>query len=85
MGRGQSFSGSPVASDGRLFLTTEEGRTFVIRAGKTYEVLAQNELGEVVMTVPAISDGLLVLRGMGHVFGIGAAPPAPASEAAGSR
>ncbi len=71
VGRGESFSGSPVASDGRLYLTTEDGRTFVIRAGETYEVLAQNELGEVVMTVPAISKGLLILRGIDHVYGIG--------------
>ena len=84
VGRGESFSGSPVAADGRLYLTTEEGRTFVLRAGKTYEVLAQNELGEVVMTVPAISDGLLILRGMDHVYGIGAEPEADREPAVGT-
>ena len=72
VGRGAtSFSGSPVAADGRLFLTTEEGDTHVIRAGRDYEHLGINELGEVVMTTPAISDGIIVMRGMKHVFGLG--------------
>jgi len=71
VGRGESFSGSPVAADGFLFLTTEDGRTYVVRAGKTYELAGTNELGDVVMTTPAISDGLMVIRGMRHLYGIG--------------
>ncbi|MEM6796711.1 MAG: PQQ-binding-like beta-propeller repeat protein, partial [Acidobacteriota bacterium] len=73
VGRGStSFSGSPVAADGRLFLTTEEGDTHVVRAGRDYEHLGVNELGEVVMTTPAISDGLMIIRGMDHVYALGA-------------
>ena len=72
VGRGNSFSGSPVAADGFLLLTTEEGRTYVVRAGTTYEEVGINELGEVVMTTPAISDGLFVVRGMEYLYGIGA-------------
>ncbi len=67
---GTSFSASPVAADGRLLITSEEGITYVVRAGKTYEELGRNELGEVVMTTPAISEGLLILRGIEHVYGI---------------
>lgn len=69
---GTSFSASPVAADGRLLITSEEGITYVVRAGKTYEELGRNELGEVVMTTPAISDGVLILRGIEHVYGIAA-------------
>ena len=71
VGRSAAFSSSPVAADGRLYFTSEEGTTWVVRAGETYHVLATNELGEVVMTTPAISDGLLVMRGAKHVFGLG--------------
>ena len=67
---GTSFSASPVAADGRLLMTSEEGVTYVARAGKVYEELGRNELGEVVMTTPAISDGILILRGIEHVYGI---------------
>ncbi|MCH9646790.1 MAG: PQQ-binding-like beta-propeller repeat protein [Deltaproteobacteria bacterium] len=72
VGRGNSFSGSPVAVDGHLLLTTEDGRTYVIVAGTTYEERVINELGEVVMTTPAISDGTLLIRGMDHLYGFGA-------------
>ncbi len=71
VGAGASFSGSPVAADGRLYMTSEEGITFVIRAGRDFELLGENPLGEVVMTTPAISDGLLVIRGMDHIYGLG--------------
>ncbi len=85
VGSAASFSGSPVAADGRLFFTTEEGKTFVVRAGKDYQVLATNELDEVVMTSPAISDGLLVMRGARHVYGLGEKQEPSEEPAPGSR
>ncbi len=82
VGGAASYSGSPVAADGRLFFTTEDGVTHVVRAGKVYQELGSNELGEVVMTSPAISDGLLIMRGMDHVFAIGEADESGAASAA---
>ena len=38
-----------------------------------YEELAKNSMKEVIMSTPAISDGLLIVRTLGHVYGIGAA------------
>lgn len=82
VGKADSFSGSPVAADGRLFFTTETGITFVVRSGKLYGEVARNELGEVVMTTPAISDGLMVIRAMDHVYGIGIDKMTVSEEAA---
>lgn len=70
VGQAESFAGSPVAADGRLLFTSETGTTYVVRSGKVFAELGENDLGEVVMTTPAISDGLLVIRGMEHVYGI---------------
>ncbi len=70
VGKAESFSGSPVAADGKLYFTTEEGKTIVVRSGPVFEKIAENELGEIVMTTPAISDGTLYLRGMNHVFAL---------------
>ena len=84
IGNATSFSGSPVVADGRLFATTEDGATHVVRTGKVFSELGTNELGEVVMTTPAISDGLLVIRGMEHVYGIGEAPAGEESPASGN-
>jgi outer membrane protein assembly factor BamB len=69
------FSSSPVFADGRLYITDEEGHTYVIAAGETYKLLGQNDLGEQVMATPAISGGVLYVRGRSHLFAIGANPP----------
>jgi outer membrane protein assembly factor BamB len=70
-GTGGSYSASPVAADERLYLTSETGEIYVLRTGTRYELLAKNDMGEVVMATPAISGGLLVVRTLGHLVGIG--------------
>jgi outer membrane protein assembly factor BamB len=68
---GASFSASPVAADGRIYFPSETGEVFVLRAGPEYGLLATNTMDEVVMATPAISDGLLSVRTLGHLVGIG--------------
>jgi outer membrane protein assembly factor BamB len=75
VGGGGSFSASPVAADGKLYLTSEDGDVYVVKAGPTYELLATNHMGEVIMATPAISGGTIFLRGLKHVFAI--KPPSP--------
>jgi outer membrane protein assembly factor BamB/ankyrin repeat protein len=65
-----SFSSSPVAADGRLYIAAENGDVYILRGEPGYEVLARHSMGEVVMATPAISDGLLVIRTLGHVIGV---------------
>jgi outer membrane protein assembly factor BamB len=67
---GAGFSASPVASDGRIFLASEDGDVFVVRAGSEFEILAQNTMLEVLMATPAIASGTLVIRGRSHLSGI---------------
>ena len=55
------FSASPVAADGRLYFTSEDGDTYVIRAGAAFELLASNPIAEVCLATPAISDGMLII------------------------
>lgn len=66
-----TFSASAVAFDGKIFLTSEDGDTFVIKAGPKHEVLATNSLGEPVYASPAISDGMLFIRGEKTLYCIG--------------
>ncbi len=70
-GKGGAYSASPVAADGKLYLTSEDGEVFVVKAGPTYELLATNPIGEVLMATPAISNGVLFFRGLKHVFAVG--------------
>ena len=78
-GKGGAFTSSPVASDGKIYLSSEDGEVFVVKAGPKHELLATNNVGEVMMATPAISDGLVIVRGINHVFAFG--EPAPAKTA----
>ena len=69
-GTGGSFSASPVAADGKIYCSSEDGDVYVIKAGPEYEELAKNPIGEVVMATPAISDGLIIFRALKHVYAI---------------
>ena len=70
-GKGGAFTSSPVASDGKLYLSSEDGDIFVVKAGPKYDLLATNPVGEVMMATPAISDGLVIVRALKHVFAFG--------------
>jgi outer membrane protein assembly factor BamB len=69
-GTGGSFSASPVAADGKIYCSSEDGDVYVIKAGPVYEELAKNSIGEVLMATPAISDGLIIFRGLKNVYAI---------------
>ena len=70
-GTGGAFTASPVASDGKIFLSSEDGDVFVVKAGPKYELLAKNPVGEVMMATPAISDGLLIVRTVTNLYAFG--------------
>ncbi|HSN86161.1 MAG TPA: PQQ-binding-like beta-propeller repeat protein, partial [Thermoanaerobaculia bacterium] len=67
---GTSFSASPVAADGRLYVASETGDVYVLKAAPEPELLATIPMGETVMSTPAISGGLLVVRTLGHIYGL---------------
>jgi outer membrane protein assembly factor BamB len=68
---GSGFSASPVAADGRLYLSSEDGDIFVVKSGRTFELLATNPMGEPLMATPALADGTMYVRGERHAFAIG--------------
>jgi len=70
-GTGGAFSASPLAADGRVYLTGEDGDIYVIKAGPKYELLEVNSMGDVVMATPAISQGMLIIRTQHNLYGIG--------------
>ena len=55
-GGGQTFSSSPLASDGRIYLHSEDGDTFIVKAGPKHEVIGTNSIGEAVYASPAVAD-----------------------------
>ena len=65
------FSASPVAGDGKIFMASEDGDVYVIKAGPVYELMSVNQMGEPIIATPAIAGGMIIVRGQHHVFAIG--------------
>lgn len=72
LGTGRTgFTASPVAADGKIYFTSEEGEVYVVKAGPEFKVLATNPMGEVCMATPAISEGTLFFRTQDNLVAVG--------------
>lgn len=65
------YSASPVIADGNLYVTREDGTTFVLKTGKTAQVIAENSLRENTYATPAMVDGRIYLRTSEYLYCIG--------------
>ncbi|MEW6207107.1 MAG: PQQ-binding-like beta-propeller repeat protein [Acidobacteriota bacterium] len=63
-----SFMASPVAYEGNILLPSEDGDTFVVKAGIKHEIVRTNSLGEPVYTSPSIAGGKIFIRGEKHLY-----------------
>ena len=68
---GSGFSASPVAADGKIYLSSEDGEIIVVRAGPKFEQIATNSMGELLMATPALSEGMMYVRTEKSLFAIG--------------
>ncbi|RPH64043.1 MAG: hypothetical protein EHM89_02580 [Acidobacteria bacterium] len=68
---GSGYSASPVAADGKIYLSNEDGEMLVVEAGATFKHLATNSIGEPLMATPALSQGVMYVRGSRTLFAIG--------------
>jgi len=68
---GSGFSASPVAADGKIYLSAEDGEMIVIAAGREYKHIATNSMGDLIMATPALSDGVMYVRSQRSLFAIG--------------
>lgn len=66
--RGSSFTASPWAYNGHLFFLSEDGDTYVIRAGDKFEIVATNSLDELCMATPSVSQGHLLIRTLRKLY-----------------
>ena len=68
---GSGFSASPVAADGKIYLSNEDGEIVVVAAGREFRHIATNRVGELVMATPALSDGVMYVRSSRSLFAVG--------------
>jgi outer membrane protein assembly factor BamB len=69
---GGNFSASPLEAAGRIYFLDEDGALTVVKAGKTFEKLARNELKARTLASPAAVEGALYLRTDKHLYRINA-------------
>ena len=68
---GNGFSASPVAADGKIYLTNEDGDVVVVEAGRTFRQIAVNAMGDLAMATPALSRGAMFVRTATSLVAIG--------------
>ena len=71
--RAGTYSSSPLVADGKLYATNEDGVTSVVKAGTSFELLAENALEGFTVSSPAAASGQLFIRTASHLYAIG--PP----------
>lgn len=69
--RRESFSASPIAMNGKVFFTNDDGETFVVAAGPEFKLLRVNRLGEQTLATPALVEGKWYFRTASHLIAIG--------------
>jgi outer membrane protein assembly factor BamB len=68
---GSGFSASPVAADGKIYVSSEDGEIFVLAAGTAFKHIATNSTGELLMATPALSEGVMYVRSAQSLIAIG--------------
>ena len=71
LGRAQSFTASPVIADGLLYAVNDDGNVYTVQCGKAFKVMAENELNELCMVTPAITEGILFFRTQERLLALG--------------
>ena len=69
--RREGISASPVIVDDKLFVTTDDGQTFVMKTGPEFELLHTNDIGERTLASPALVDGMWYIRTASQLIAIG--------------
>lgn len=65
------FRGSPVYADGKIYLACQDGTVTVAKAGKTFEILATNELSDNINATPVVANSHIYIRGWTSLYAIG--------------
>jgi outer membrane protein assembly factor BamB len=64
------FVASPVAFDGKVLITSQDGDTYVVKAGPVHEIIGTNPLGEQVFASLALVGDSIYIRAEKHLYRI---------------
>jgi outer membrane protein assembly factor BamB len=65
---GGNYSAAPILAGDRVYFFSEDGKTYVIQAGREFKVLATNQLGDGFMATPAVIGNSFLLRSRTHLY-----------------
>jgi hypothetical protein len=65
-----SFNSSPVIANGKVYFSDYSGKTLVIKEGKTYELISENQLEGEIWATPAVSGNNIVIRTSKYLYRI---------------
>jgi len=68
---GPHYSASLVSIEGLIHFLSDEGITTIVRPGETFDVVAENKLGENCYASPAVSQGQILIRAEKNLYCIG--------------
>ncbi len=71
LGPAQGYTASPVSDGRHLYFAGETGKVLVLPVANQFSIAATNELGDICMATPAISDGALFFRTKTKLVAIG--------------
>ena len=70
VGKGNSYTASPVAADGIIYIADNDGNVYSVKAGNKYELQETNKLNDVFMSTPAIAEGYLLFKTVSGVIAV---------------
>ncbi|OFY67962.1 MAG: hypothetical protein A2V64_11670 [Bacteroidetes bacterium RBG_13_43_22] len=71
LGKAESFIASPVASDGKIYIVSEEGTIYIIQDGDTFNLIGEIPMNDICMTAPAITDSMIFFRTQNYLYAVG--------------
>jgi outer membrane protein assembly factor BamB len=71
------YFASPVAADGKIYLTSQDGHIAVLKAGPQWEILRVNSMDEEMFATPALADGRIYVRTRAALYCMETPPPQP--------
>lgn len=70
-GEANSFTASPVAADGIIYVTSEKGVVLAVKAGPEFEIVGENDLGDVCLATPLIAGKAFIARTQHYLVAVG--------------
>jgi outer membrane protein assembly factor BamB len=70
VGNGNSYTSSPVAADGIIYIADNDGKVYSVKAGREFQLLQTNNLGETIMSTPAIAEKYIFFKTVAHLIAV---------------